>query len=84
MWKKSTTKMHFSFFRIYIPGDQMIKMMITCVFTVNCVCSVNFHSKQLVFHFHKSSNTIKVSFVEMSFAKIKLLRFNLHAIVFHT
>ena len=31
----------------------------------------------------KSSNTIKISFAEMSFAKMKLIPFNLSAIVFH-
>ena len=53
-------------------------------FLQNCVGSVDFQSKQFVFHLHKCSNTIKISFVEMSFAKIKLFRFNLHAIALHT
>ena len=52
-------------------------------FLQNCVCSTHFQSKQFVFHLRKSSNIIKLSFVKISFAKIKLIPFNLHRIVFH-
>ena len=46
-------------------------------FSQNCLHSV-------VFHLHKSLNALKISLVEMSFAKIKLVCFNLHPIVAHT
>ena len=46
-------------------------------FSQNCLHSV-------VFHLHKSLNALKISLVEMSFAKVKLVCFNLHPIVAHT
>ena len=49
----------------------------------NCVHSIHFQSKRFAFRLHKSSKTIKISFVKMSFAKIKLVHFNLHIIAFH-
>ena len=43
-----------------------------------------FNQNDLFFTCNKSSNTIKISFVEMSFTKTKLFSFNSHAIIFHT
>ena len=42
------------------------------------------NENDLFFTCNKSSNTIKKSLVKVSFAKMKMFRFNLHAIVFHT
>ena len=80
-WNGSQLTLQTAHFRALLFDEKCISLS---KFLQNYVCSSHFQPERFVFHLYKSSNIIKISFSEMSFAKIRLLRLNLYTILFHT